>query len=329
MTGPNTDPIAQGHTILEQVKVQLRHEVYMREADETVMMAAVASGRDILLDSTWGVGKTTLAKALARTIMGTHGRLQGTPDLEARDVTGSYVIDQQSGRPVFEPGPIFANVVLVDEIHRVPQKQQSGLIEGMAEGQVTTTRGETFELPTPQILIGTQNPDGEELRSVIKDRFGVVVAVEPYVAADRKKIRAITEAKQMAQPVTSLEHLAAMQEALVNDSDTSKVEDFADYLIDTLYLDPRVDADYSIVGGMRGSQDLLAIAKGIAMQRGDNGSPIVTPADIINAAPYTLGHRTVLHHNHAKNKTPQQVISAIAIELFEQGRRRAQEARRS
>src|SRR2546421_2541853 len=121
-----------------------------------VLVALFADGH-VLLEDVPGMGKTVMAKALARSLGATFQRVQGTPDLLPTDVTGVSYFDQRQGQFVFRPGPIFAQILLVDEINRATPRTQSALLEAMAERQVTVER-ETMPLPRPYLVLATQNP---------------------------------------------------------------------------------------------------------------------------------------------------------------------------
>lgn len=150
---------------------------------EPIVLAvdAFASGGHVLFEDVPGVGKTLLAKALARSIGGTFGRVQGTPDLLPSDLTGITHLDEDNRSWVFRPGPLFNNVVLVDEINRATPRTQSALLEAMAEGQVTVD-GTTHELPRPFLVLATQNPQVDDpgtfpLVAGQRDRFAVSLSL--------------------------------------------------------------------------------------------------------------------------------------------------------
>src|SRR6187455_1125595 len=132
--------------------------VYIGDAAAVdVMLLALLARGHVLLEGVPGVAKTTLAKAFAQTLGCTVRRIQFTPDLLPADITGTYVLDPRVGTFSLRPGPIFANVVLADEINRAPAKTQSALLEAMQERQVTI-EGDRFELPDPFFVLATQNP---------------------------------------------------------------------------------------------------------------------------------------------------------------------------
>jgi MoxR-like ATPase len=126
------------------------------EVVELTVVAALVGGH-ILIEDVPGIGKTTLAKAFARSVGGSFSRIQCTPDLLPSDVTGVQILDQRAGTFFFQPGPVFANVVLVDELNRATPRTQAALLEAMEERQVTT-EGTTRPLPAPFLVIATQNP---------------------------------------------------------------------------------------------------------------------------------------------------------------------------
>src|SRR5205807_4225254 len=122
-----------------------------------LLLVALLSDGHVLIEDVPGIGKTMMAKALARSLGATFQRVQGTPDLLPTDITGVSYFDQRQGQFVFRPGPIFAQILLVDEINRATPRTQSALLEAMAEHQVTVER-ETMPLPRPSLVLATQNP---------------------------------------------------------------------------------------------------------------------------------------------------------------------------
>jgi MoxR-like ATPase len=152
-----TSEVQQARERLERLRVEVsRIYIGSPKAIEMMLVALVAKGH-VLLEGVPGVAKTTLVKAFA-TALGCSGRrIQFTPDLLPADITGTYVLSPRDGTFQLRAGPIFANVVLADEINRAPAKTQSALLEAMQERQVTI-EGDRFELPPPFMVLATQNP---------------------------------------------------------------------------------------------------------------------------------------------------------------------------
>ncbi len=160
---------------------QASHVVLGHPGAIAIAAAAFAAGGHVLFEDSPGVGKTVLAKALARSIGGSFGRVQGTPDLLPSDLTGVSVFDDRVRDWEFRPGPLFNNVVLVDELNRATPRTQSALLEAMAEGQVTVD-GTTHPLPEPFFVIATQNPLSGDLGTFPlvggqRDRFAVSLSL--------------------------------------------------------------------------------------------------------------------------------------------------------
>lgn len=186
-TGARTTDVTQlGETLQQSL------ERVIRGKPEAIHLALVAvlSGGHLLIEDVPGVGKTLLAKALARAIGGTFRRVQATPDLLPSDLTGVSVFLKDSETWEFRAGPLFANVVLVDEINRATPRTQSALLEAMEEGQVTVD-GETRPLPDPFFVVATQNPFEHAgtfpLVEGQRDRFSIVLEMgRPPRAAERE-----------------------------------------------------------------------------------------------------------------------------------------------
>ena len=185
----------------------------MHAPDETLDLAVLClfSEGHLIIEDLPGVGKTTLAKALARSVDLSFSRMQFTPDLLPSDVTGVNVFDQRSNEFEFRPGPVFANVLLVDEINRTSPKTQAALLECMQEGQVTVD-GHSYGLAPPFMVMATQNPIEYEgtypLPEAELDRFTMRIAIGYPPLADEAKILSV---QATDQPLDRLEPVATAQ----------------------------------------------------------------------------------------------------------------------
>src|SRR2546422_3059224 len=185
-----------------------------------LLLVALLSDGHVLLEDVPGMGKTVMAKALARSIGATFQRVQGTPDLLPTDVTGVSYFDQRRGEFVFRQGPIFAQILLVDEINRATPRTQSALLEAMAERQVTVER-ETMLLPRPYLVLATQNPVELEgtfpLPEAQLDRFLLRVRVG-YPSEDEEQVILHRfkndEPLETLRPVVSAEQIIRLQQAI-------------------------------------------------------------------------------------------------------------------
>jgi MoxR-like ATPase len=173
-------------TISDRLLANVERVVLGKHEEISLVLAALAADGHVLLEDVPGTAKTILARSIAQTIEGaTFARIQCTPDLQPTDVTGLSIYDQSSREFVFRPGPIFANIVLVDEINRAMPKTQSALLEAMAEQQVTID-GVTRQLPSPFLVIATENPIEQEgtfpLPEAQLDRFALRSALGAQIA---------------------------------------------------------------------------------------------------------------------------------------------------
>jgi MoxR-like ATPase len=251
-------------------------------------VAATLAGGHILVEDAPGVGKTLLAKTLARAVGGTVGRVQGTADLLPTDITGTTVFDQRSGEWRFRAGPLFHHVVLVDEINRATPRAQSALLEAMAEGQVTVD-GSTYRLPEPFLVMATQNPLGDAgtfpLGDGQRDRFAVRVSIGlPDRDTETALLLGTGGEPELArlQPVTTPEALLAARR------ETAAIhlaEMVAGYVVDVVTA---VRDDAGAAPSPRASLVLVSVAKALAVL---DGRPYVSPDDVRRAAPAVLAHR--------------------------------------
>jgi MoxR-like ATPase len=257
-----------------------------------VLVAMFAEGH-VLIEDYPGVGKTALARALARSLDAEYARIQCTADLLPADVVGTNVYDQRENRFEFRPGPVFANVVLVDEVNRASPKTQSGLLECMQEGHVTVDR-HTHELARPFIVVATQNPVEYEgtypLPEAQLDRFMVRVSLG-YPSADQESQMLLDHAE--SDRVLDLEAVADVGDVLAAQAAAGAVhgsEALRRYVVaisDATRADPRVDLGASPRAGLM----LFRAAKALAAL---DGRDHALPDDVQKMAGSVLTHRLLL-----------------------------------
>jgi len=260
-----------------------------------LLTAALLAGGHVLLEDVPGLGKTVMAKALARSIGGTFRRIQFTPDLLPSDVTGFSVYDQKSGEFVFHPGPVMSNILLADEINRTIPRTQASLLESMGEFQVTVD-GKTFDLPKPFFVIATQNPiemDGTfPLPEAQLDRFLMKIDLG---YPSREEELTILERFASGDPLTGLgavttpERIEQLQKARgsVHVSDTVR-----GYIAD-LAAATRRHPSVRYGASPRGTIGLLKAAQALAAIRGRD---FAIPDDVKELARPVLAHRIILKH---------------------------------
>jgi len=284
------------------------------EVDDRVLAhllhTLVAEGHALIEDLP-GVGKTTLARALARTLDLQFARVQGTADLLPSDVVGTNVFDQREGRFAFRPGPVFANVVLVDEINRASPKTQSGLLECMQERRVTVDV-HTHELARPFLVLATQNPVEYEgtfpLPEAQVDRFMVRLSLGyPGPAAEAAMLAAHADRDPVAE-IEAVADAAAVLEVQQAARRVYAAEPLRRYVVALLAHtrgDPRVELGASPRAGLM----LLRAAKARALLE---GRAHVLPDDVQELAEAVLGHRIVLAPEAVESTGEQVVGDALA-----------------
>src|SRR5438270_11720167 len=313
---PEQTPVApqesEAHAALaRRIAGNIATAVQLRDETLTHLMVALLAEGHVLIEDYPGVGKTALARALARSIDCQFARVQCTSDLLPADVVGTNVYDQREQRFEFRPGPVFANVVLVDEINRASPKTQSGLLECMQERCVTVDVL-THELARPFLVLATQNPIEYEgtypLPEAQVDRFMARVSLgypdrhaESVMLADHDagdKVLALTA-------VTTAAEILAAQDAAAR---VRAAEPLRDYVVRLLWRtreDPRVDLGASPRAGLL----LLRAAKAHAMMHGRDHA---LPDDVQALAETVLAHRLVLAPETARTAAREVIADAVA-----------------
>ena len=280
-----------------------------------LVLTALLSDGHVLLEDFPGTGKTVLAKALANTIDGTNSRIQFTPDLLPSDVTGVTIYDQSKGVFEFHPGPVFASIVLADEINRASPKTQSALLEVMEEG-VVTVDGVGHSVGSPFMVIATQNPieqagtytlpEAQLDRFLIKTSLGypdhdtaVTLLMDSSNRARASKISPIIA----SDSITVMSGLAS--EVYVDESVMSYVN--------TIVSRTRADKDAVLGVSMRGA---LALARAIKTWAISNGRTFATPDDVRDLAVPVLAHRIILDpESEFAGVRAEDIVSRILIDI--------------
>ncbi|MEM9712179.1 MAG: MoxR family ATPase [Actinomycetota bacterium] len=306
------------HAQIEQLRYEIRRVIVgQQRVVERVLVALVAGGH-CLLEGAPGLGKTKLLSTLARTIGGSFSRIQFTPDLIPSDIVGTRIYRASSESFDVELGPIFANLVLADEINRAPAKVQSALLEVMAEHQVTIG-GITHEVPDPFLVLATQNPIEHEgvyaLPEAQRDRFLMRVPVDyPSPAEEAEIVRRGAAGEVMPDRILTTDDIAELQRRAHEIHVDPRVADYAVRIV----LATRAPADHGLpelVGRIeygaspRATLGLLSAGRALAVLRGRRW---VSPQEIFDVAYDVLNHRLVLSFDAlADGTTIDEVLVAL------------------
>lgn len=313
-TMPNTTTTPIPDTAPQQIRQLMdviRQAVVIDETKLELMLAAMLARGHVLLEDIPGIGKTLVAKSIARSMHATFKRVQCTPDLLPSDITGGAIYNQRDQQFEFMPGPLFANIVLVDEINRASPRTQSSLLEAMAEGQVTTD-GFTHELPQPFFIIATQNPiemaGTFPLPEAQLDRFLVALNLGYPEYEDEVTI---LEREEHNTPLNAIEPVLEMADIVALQQKARQVDvvrSLQEYIV-TVSRSTRTHADVVIGISPRGSVALQRCAQALALIRERS---FVTPDDIKDAL-YAVGTHRIMTKDR-RSETAREVIAQILRE---------------
>lgn len=272
-----------------------------------LLITALGAGGNVLMEDVPGVGKTTLAKALAASIEGKFSRVQFTPDLLPSDILGNSIYNQQEAEFFFRPGPVFANILLADEVNRASPRTQSALLECMSEKQVSIA-GQTSILPNPFMVIATENPVEYQgtypLPEAQLDRFAMQLALGyPDEEAEMQLLfdRLTNEPGAHIKPVLSCSEVAQMQLAVQQVGIEKTVVHYMLNIVKATRHDTRITLGAS-------PRALLLLSRCSQSYAFIQGRDYVLPDDVKALCPSVLAHRLVI-----ENKTKYSGISAVEI----------------
>ena len=290
MRQSNVENLVGVRDVYEKLSAEVRRVIVGKDAVVELCLTALLAGGHVLLTDVPGVGKTTLARAISSSIAAGFSRIQFTPDLLPSDITGTSIYDQRAAEFRFVPGPVFAPVVLADEINRATPRTQSALLEAMAEGQVTVD-GETRPLPEPFFVVATQNPHQFHgtypLPEGQLDRFMVATSIGyPERRAELNVVRSQVERRPLdeVEPAVEARDVGRAREHV------RRVQIHGEILGYAVGLAEATRGHGAVYLGVspRGSVSLVRAAQARAAVQGRD---FVGPADIKALAPHVLAHR--------------------------------------
>lgn len=305
-------------TVLNEITTAIISD---REFIETVLLGVIGRGH-VLLEDVPGTGKTLTARSVAAALDLSFSRIQFTPDLLPADITGTHVFNKQAQTFEFNEGPIFANIVLADEINRAPPKTQAALLEAMEEGQVSVG-GETHQLPQPFFVIATQNPIEQEgtfpLPEAQIDRFLVKTSIGyPDESGEIEMIHRRRDRMNRSPSIETVIDAERVTELRQVPETVHIDDDLIEYIV-TLARETRVDDRVEIGISPRGTQRLFEAARAHATLRGRD---YTVPDDVKRVSQPVLAHRLVLTpdatvSNITKDYIIDSILDSIQVPILE------------
>jgi MoxR-like ATPase len=306
------------NTAVEQIKATLAKIIVGQHQTIDLLIAGILADGHILIEGVPGVAKTLSAKLMAKAIDAQYSRIQFTPDLMPSDILGTSVFNPKTTEFEFKKGPIFGNIILIDEINRAPAKTQSALFEVMEERQITID-GQSFQMHEPFIVLATQNPIEQEgtyrLPEAQLDRF--IFKIEIKYPTLEEEITIITQQHQQKttdqlnhiKPVLSIADITALRQQVKNLHVEPKILEFVAKLIH----ETRNSKSLYLGGSPRASLAIVNAAKAMAAIKGRD---FVTPDDIISVTAPVLRHRIMLTPDkEMEGVTPDDVVAQIIQKL--------------
>jgi MoxR-like ATPase len=310
----NMTTIREASKVCQAVISEVEKAIVGKRPVLEMIMASVLAGGHVLLEDYPGLGKTLIAKSFATVLGLDFKRLQFTPDLLPGDITGGYVYNRAENRFDLRQGPIFANIILADEINRASPKTQSALLEAMQEGQVTL-EGETLRLPDPFLVVATQNPIEYEgtfpLPEAQLDRFMLKLTVGyPDLAEETEILRRRHDRRQEDLPLAKVANAKKILE-MRKVVETVHVQDDLETYIATIIQETRHDRHVAVGSSPRGSLAFLKMARAHAVLEGRD---YILPDDIKRFGVPVLSHRLILQPEYWLTR---QVADRVITDIFD------------
>lgn len=302
--------------ILPAVKANIQKVLVGEEKATSLLLTALVAGGHVLIEDVPGMGKTVLARSLAKSVDGAFGRIQFTPDLLPSDVTGLNFFDNKTGEFQFSPGPVFCNILLADEINRATPRTQSALLECMAEGQVTVD-GVTRRLEPPFFVIATQNPvetlGTYPLPEAQLDRFLLRISMDMPTKAQERQI---LERFQDSEPLESLAPVCSKEQIVELQAAARKVyihPVLLDYMVDLAHASRQMRG-VELGVSPRGTLALMRASQAKALVE---GRQFVTPEDIKEVGVPVIAHRLAVSgmagSSQAQKEAAASLLSSVAL----------------
>ncbi len=306
-----------GQAKVRQLVANLQRIIVGKDEAIRLALTALLAGGHALLEDVPGVGKTLLAKSLAASISGKFQRVQCTPDLLPADITGTNIWNPKSGEFRFVPGPVFAHILLADEINRATPRTQSALLEVMEEQQVTID-GVSYPVPSPFFTIATQNPVEYQgtfpLPEAQLDRFALSFTLGyPTETEELEMLARLGDRPATLEPCISPEEVLALRQM----AQSLTVSEATRQYIVRLVRATREDSEIALGASPRGSVALQRTAQSYALLRlalnPDRPADYVLPDDVKYIAPFVLAHRVLPTGRRVARDVIQRIVESVAV----------------